>query len=166
MVPLQSLATQIVDTLVFVAVLLIPGAVATVLWTPLLAAGRLRSLFERLPPTGSLVPSYAVAGLVGSLPFVAGVLAVLVTSSSNDPQTGAQLSNGFVNVAVAGTLGYAAGLPLLAALGLPKAGIDWDPTGYGASTWLLLAVGGVWYALVFAVPILLLGVVFALPGGY
>ncbi|WP_018256926.1 hypothetical protein [Halomicrobium katesii] len=73
------------------------------------------------------------------------------------------MSNSLIDVAVVGTIGYAVGLPSVAALGLPRAGLDWDPTGYGASTWLLLAVGGVWYSLVFAVPLVLLGVVFALP---
>jgi len=166
MVPLQSLSAQIAGWLGLVVVLLVPGVVATVLWTPFLVAGRLRSLFEILPPTDSLLPSYVLASLGGSLPFVAGLLAVLATGASNDPQTGAQLSNGLVNVAVAGTVGYAAGLPIVAVLGLPRAGIDWDPSGYGVSTWLLLAVGGLWYALVFAVPLVLLGIVFALPGGY
>lgn len=166
MVPLQSLSAQIAGWLGLVAFLLVPGAVATLLWTPFLVAGRLRSLFETLPPTGSLLPSYVLAGLGGSLPFVAGLLAVFATGASNDPQAGAGVSNGLVTVAVAGTVGYAVGLPIVGVLGLPRAGIDWDPTGYGASTWLLLAVGGVWYALVFAVPLLLLGFVFALPGGY
>lgn len=166
MVPLQSLSAQIAGLLGLVAALLVPGAIATVCWTPFLLAGRLRSLFESLPPTESLVPSYVLAGLGGSLPFVAGLLAVFATGASNDPQAGAQLSNSLIDVAVVGTVGYAAGLPVAATLGLPRAGIDWDPTGYGVSTWLLLAAGGLWYALVFAVPLLLLGIVFALPGGY
>ena len=163
MVPLQSLSTQIADWLGLVATLLAPGVVATVLWTPFLVAKRVRSLFRTLPPTESLLPSYVLAGLCGSIPFVGGLLAVFASGASNDPQTGAQLSNSLIDVAVVGTIGYAVGLPVVAALGLPRAGLDWDPTDYGASTWLLLAVGGVWYALVFAVPLVLLGVVFALP---
>lgn len=56
--------------------------------------------------------------------------------------------------------------PGAAAGGLPRLGIDWDPTGYGASTWALLVGAGLWYAVVAAVPLFALAVAMALPGGY
>ncbi|MXR40615.1 hypothetical protein GRX01_04540 [Halobaculum sp. WSA2] len=148
----------LLTALVFVA----PGVVATLLWAPFLVAKRVRALFAALPPTDSVVPSYAVVGVTASIPYVAGVLVVLATVDPAD----AGLSNAVLGLTVALSVLYVAGAPLLGVVVLPSLGVDWDRTGYGASTWVLLAAGGGWYAAVFAVPFVLLSVVFALPGGY
>lgn len=160
MIPLQF-AGELVGWLWAVVALLVPGVVATAFWTPFLAAGRIRALFDVLPPSGSVLPSYVLAGLAASVPFLVAVFGVLAAGGS-----GADLSSGLLTRALLLTVAYTAGLPLVAGLLLPRLGVDWDPTGYGPSTWLLLAAGGCCYALLFAVPIVLLSVVFALPGGY
>lgn len=56
----------------------------------------------------------------------------------------------------------ATSFPVVCGFLLPRVGVDWDPTGYGASTYLLLGAGGVWYALVFLVPLTLVSVVYSL----
>lgn len=58
---------------------------------------------------------------------------------------------------------YLFGLPLVAGMGLPKVGFDWDPTGYGPGTWLLLFVGGAWYVATLAVPLFFFAVFAAMP---
>lgn len=163
---LQSVLGRLAGWLTFVASLLVPGVVAAVLWTPFLIAKRVRSLFEALPPRESLVPSYVVACVGASLPFVVGALIALVTSDVAAADGGIQLSNRLFTLSLALSVAYTAGLPLVGVIGLPRAGVDWDPTGYGASTWLILAAGGAWYAFVFALPLVAFALVLGLPGGY
>lgn len=43
--------------------LVVPGFLAVVLWSPFLLSGRLRSLFRHLPPANSLLSSYLVVGV-------------------------------------------------------------------------------------------------------
>lgn len=166
MVPLQSLLDTVSGWLAFGLSLLVPGVVASVCWLPFLLAKRLRSLFRSLPPTGSLVPSYALAGIGASLPFVVGALVILATVETGGRGGATRLSKPLFTMALLLFGAYTVGLPVVGVLGLPRAGVDWDPTGYGASTWLVLAGGGAWYALLFAVPIALASIVAALPGGY
>lgn len=162
MVPLQPMAGRVGGWLLAALVFVAPGVVATLVWSPFLAAKRIRALFAALPPTDSVVPSYAAVGVGASVPYVAGALVVF---ASVDPAD-AGLSNALLDLtAVLSTL-YVVGAPLVGIIALPRLGVDWDPTDYEASTWVLLAAGGGWYAAVFAVPFLLLSVVFALPGGY
>lgn len=162
MVPLQSGLGGAAGWLAFLALALVPGLVTTLLWAPFLAATRIRSLFEALPPVGRLLPTYVLACVGASVPYVAGLLLVLATV---DP-AGAGLSNAILDVTLQLSLLYVVGFPLAGALVLPRLGVDWDPTGYGTSTWGLLVAGGVWYAVLFAVPLVGLSLVFALPGGY
>ncbi|MFW5974042.1 MAG: hypothetical protein ACOCPZ_01515 [Natrialbaceae archaeon] len=161
MVPLQFLQ-RVAGWLVLFTLLLVPGVVATVLWTPFLAARRLRSLFTTLPPAGRLLPTYVLVCIGASIPYVVGFLAVLATADS----AGVAWSRRLFTLALVLSTLYVVCVPLVGALGLPRAGIDWDPTGYGPSTWLLLLVGAAWYALVFAVPLVVLSILFAWPGGY
>ncbi|WP_424000969.1 hypothetical protein ACOZ4I_15085 [Haloarcula salina] len=166
MVLLQSLLDTVSGWLTFGLSLLVPGVVASVCWLPFLLAKRLRALFRSLPPTESLAPSYALSGIGASLPFVVGTLVVLATVDTAGRGGAVRLSKPLFTMSLLLFGAYTAGLPVIGVLGLPRAGIDWDPTGYGASTWLVLAGGGAWYALLFAVPLALASIVAALPGGY
>ncbi|MEF8780064.1 MAG: hypothetical protein V5A46_05245 [Haloferacaceae archaeon] len=162
MFPLQSLLGDAAGWLAFLALALLPGLVATLLWAPFLAAARIRSLFEALPPAGRLLPTYVLGCVGASVPYVAGLLYVLATV---DP-AGAAWSNAILDATLQLSVLYVVGFPLVGALVLPQLGVDWDPTGYGPSTWGLLVAGGVWYAILFGVPLVGLSLVFALPGGY
>ncbi|AEH35548.1 hypothetical protein [Halopiger xanaduensis] len=148
--------------LAFGALLLVPGLVATVLWAPFLLSNRLRALFRSLPPAGSTVPTYVLAGIGASVPYLAGFLAVLAFVDSS----GVAWSNAFLKLCFQLGVLYVVGFPVLCAVGLPRFGVDWDPTGYGWRTWGLLVAGAAWYALLFTIPLALLSFVFALPGGY
>ncbi|RKD94777.1 hypothetical protein [Halopiger aswanensis] len=148
--------------LAFAALLLVPGLVATVLWAPFLLSERLRALFRSLPPAGRTLPTYVLIGIGASIPYLAGFLAILALVDSS----GVAWSNAFLTLCFQLGVLYVVGLPILCAVGLPRLGVDWDPTGYGWPTWGLLVVGAAWYALLFTVPIALLSFVFALPGGY
>jgi hypothetical protein len=147
-----------IDSLIL---LLGPGVLVAVLWSPILLIGRLRSLFRRLPPGGSVGISYAAVAVGLSVPFLGGTAAVLATTGTE----GAALSNAILDTAFRLTVGYVVALPLIAGVGLPRLGVDWDPTGYGLSTWSFLVVAAVWYATVFAVPLALFAFVLALPTG-
>jgi hypothetical protein len=138
-----------------------PGVVAAVLWSPILLSGRLRSLFDRIPPRRSMGASYLLVAVGLSLPFVIGTGTVLATASTE----GAALSNALLNVAFGLTIAYAVGLPVVACVGLPRVGLDWDPTSYGFGTWLLLVVAALWYTAVFVVPLALFAFILALPTG-
>ncbi|WP_123619306.1 hypothetical protein [Halorubrum sp. CSM-61] len=140
----------------------LPGVVAAVLWTPFLIASRFRALFRALPPAGRLVPSYVGVSLALSVPYLAGVLLTVGLVDSAGPGW----SEGFLDTALFGGILVGVAAPAVAALGLPRLGVDWDPTGYDASTWLLLVAAGLWYAVVAAVPLVALAIGMALPGGY
>lgn len=137
------------------------GLVVTVLWSPILMIGRVRALFRRLPPTQSLIGSYVPVAIGLSLPFVIGSGIVITTTSTE----GAAVSNALLQTVVVITLAYAVLLPTVAVIGLPRAGVDWDPTGYGIGTWLLLVGVSLWFAFIFAVPLALFAFVLALPTG-
>ncbi|WP_255196989.1 hypothetical protein [Halorarius litoreus] len=164
MVPLQSLPGAVVGLGALLLLVLGPGVVASVLWTPFLASTRLRSLFRRLPPDGSLAVTYAVVTVGASLPYVLGAGVALGLVDIGGPEGGARMANAILTVIVPVSLGYVLGVPLVGAVGLPRAGVDWDPTGYGVSTWLLLFVGTVWYVVLFAVPLFVLALIAAYPG--
>jgi hypothetical protein len=145
-----------------VALFLFPGVVAAGLCAPFLAADRLRALFRALPPAGRVLPSYLGVSVGLSVPYLAGV----VLTVSRAAEAGPAWSEGFLLTALLGavTVGFVA--PGFTVLGLPRLGLDWDPTGYGPSTWLLVVGAGLWYAAVAAVPLVALAVGMALPGGY
>jgi hypothetical protein len=165
MVP-PALVPALVDAAVgglwTVALLVLPGLVAGVLCAPFLAAERLRALFRALPPTGRLLPSYLAASVGLSVPYLTGVVLTVARAA----EAGPAWSSGFLLTALIGGALVALVAPAVAILGLPRLGIDWDPTGYGPSTWILLVGAGLWYALVAAVPLVALAVGMALPGGY
>ena len=145
-----------------VALLLFPGLVAAVLCAPFLAAERLRALFRALPPRGRVLPSYVAVSVGLSVPYVVGVFLTVWLVESAGPGW----SEGFLDTALFGAVLVALVAPAVAVLGLPRLGVDWDPTGYGYSTWLLLVGAGLWYAVVAAVPLVALAIGMALPGGY
>ncbi|NHN47883.1 hypothetical protein G9464_09765 [Halostella sp. JP-L12] len=137
----------------------LPGAVAGLLWSPLLLSDRLSELFRRLPPTGSTAANYSLVAVALSLPWVFGAIAAIAGAPSDPAGT----SNALLNLTVPLAAAYVVGLPLVAGVGLPRLGVDWDPTGYGPGTWLLLVVGAAWYAAVFALPLFAFALVAALP---
>lgn len=161
MFPFQTISEQATGWLIGAASLLIPGVVAAICWIPFLASKRIRSLFRELPPFDSLVLTYVVVAIAASLPYILGISAVIASLEADDiwgpPLLGATLLL---------TICYIVGIPLIGAFGLPRVGIDWDPTGYGRSTWLLLTACAIWYAAIFAVPFTILGLIFSLPGGW
>ncbi|MFC6719081.1 hypothetical protein ACFQGT_01745 [Natrialbaceae archaeon GCM10025810] len=161
MAVLQTLAEQALGWLVIAVSLVVPGVVATICWSPFLASERIRSLFKHVPPFESMVLTYVVVGIVASLPYILGITAVIASLGVDEiwgpPILGATMVL---------TLCYCIGIPLFGVLGLPRLGIDWDPTGYGRSTWLLLIAGGIWYAGIFALPLTVLGLILSLPGGW
>lgn len=142
------------EWVVFSRNILIPGVVAMVLWSPFLFSKRLRQLFERLPPSGSLFPTYVLVGVATSLPYVLGLLWAL---------TAAETGKMIFTVAIGISISYVVGLPLVGAIGLPRIGVDWAPTGYEWGTWLLLVGGTLWYAILFTVPLTILSLIFSLP---
>ncbi|MFD1569163.1 hypothetical protein [Halorubrum laminariae] len=144
------------------ALLATPGVVAAVLWLPFLLSARFRALFRALPPAGRPAVSYVAVALGLSVPYLVGVL---LTVSLVDP-SGADWSNALIETALVGGLCTGFVAPVVAIVGLPRLGIDWDPTGYGPSTWAIAVAAGLWYALVAAIPLFALAIVFALPGGY
>ena len=138
-----------------------PGIIAAVLSSPLLLSGRFRSLFARLPPVRSTIASYLFVAVALSIPFVIGTGIILTTTSTD----GAALSNGLLNMAFVVTIAYVVVLPVAASGGLPRVGIDWDPTNYGLGTWLLLVGAALWYSAIFVVPLAFFAFVLALPTG-
>lgn len=138
-----------------------PGIVAAVLWSPILLSSRVRSLFDRLPPERSTIASYLLVAIGLSIPFVIGTGIVFTTTSTE----GAALSNALLNMAFVLTIAYMGVLPLTSVVGLPRIGLDWDPTNYGLSTWLLLVCVVLWYAAVFVIPLAFFAFILALPTG-
>lgn len=156
---LGSSLTEWVTLLVLVAG---PGAVATVLWSPVLAVGRLRALFDALPITRWTAANYLLVSMALSVPWVLGLGWAFAEIGSGvgggDPGGGPLL-----DVAVQLTGLYLVALPVAAGAGLPHLGVDWDPAGYGASTWVILVAATAWYALVFALPTFLFALIVSLP---
>lgn len=143
-----------------IGLLLGPGIVAALLWSPFLVSSRVRTLFRSLPPAGSTAVSYVLVTVGLSLPYVAGTLGALVVTEG---QSGGTMANAILNMLVPVSSLYVLGLPVIAIRGLPRVGRDWDPTGGDTTTWLLLIVGAAWYSALFAVPLFLFAVVLALP---
>ncbi|MFO7927487.1 MAG: hypothetical protein ACQET5_06785 [Halobacteriota archaeon] len=158
MSPLQDVFGWVLTLLV----LSLPGLLAAVLWTPLLLSCRVRTLVVALPPRGSLLPTYVGIALTASVPYVLG-LAVIVTVL---PSEGAAWSNAIFTLVLAVGVVYTLFVPTAAVVGLPRLDVAWDPSDSPVASWLLLAVGGFWYAFTFAVPLFALAVLFAWPGGY
>lgn len=160
--PVPALVGSAVGWLWTLALLVLPGLVAAGLCAPFLAASRLRALFEALPPAGRVLPSYLAVAIGLSVPYVAGVGLTVARAG----EAGPAWSSGFLSTALLGGVLVGLVAPATAVAGLPRFGVDWDPTGYGPSTWLLLGAAGLWYAVVAAVPLAALAVGMALPGGY
>lgn len=137
-----------------------PGLIATLLWSPILLAGRLRTLFGSLPITGSTWGNYVVTGLALSVPWVVGFGWAFGTIGARTEavRTGEPL----VDVAVQLSGLYVVTLPVAAGAGLPYIGVDWDPAGYGVSTWLLLVAASAWYATIYAAPAVLSGLLMSI----
>lgn len=138
-----------------------PGLVATVVWSPVLAVGRLRTLFRALPLTSNLLVNYVVTAMVLSVPWIVAFgwsLAEIGAQVGAGTETGKPLINVGFQLGVL----YAAGLPLVAGYGLPRIGIDWDPNGYAPGTWLALVAASTWYAVIYVVPALFFGIIMSL----
>ena len=137
-----------------------PGLVAALLWSPFLLSSRLRALFRSLPPTRSAAVSYLGVTIGLSVPYLAGTVWAMMATKG---QTGGAMANALLNVMIPVSSGYVIGLPAIAVRGLPGIGIDWDQNGYDGTTWLLLIGGSTWYSALFAVPLFLIAVILALP---
>lgn len=159
----RPVGTPIGEWLTLLALVFGPGAVATLLSTPFLAADRLRALFRELPPTGSLVPSVLLLGIGGSLPYTLGVGALLVRFGNAANTETAALSEGLFGLIAVLSLVYVVAVPAVAALVLPEVGYDWDPAEYSLGTWALLIGVSVWYDAVLAVPLAFAAFFLALP---
>lgn len=158
----MSLLQTVLGWLFAALVLATPGAIAAICWTPFLASRRVRALFVALPPRGSLLSTYVVVALLASLPYVLGVGAIIALL----PSEGAAWSNAILTLIQYVGVAYVLLAPTAAVVGLPRIGVSWDPSGRRVTAWLLLALGGLWYALTFAVPLFALAMIFAWPGGY
>lgn len=134
--------------------LVVLGGIAAVCWAPFLLSTRMRALVRRLPPFESVFVTYVGVTVGASVPYVLGLVGALAVAD-----TGKAL----FTVTLAVSLVYLIAGPLLGAVVIPQAGIDWNPTGYGLSTWVVLLAGALWYVLLFAVPFTVLSVVFSLP---
>lgn len=154
MVPLHSLLDELVSYLSLIGFLLGVGVFATICWSPILLSSRFRQLFERLPPFESVAFTYGVVGVGAAAPYLLGLVASLAVAD-----TGRAL----FTVVVVVSIGYLVAIPLLGAVVLPWVGVDWDPTGYGLSTWALLLAGAIWYTALFALPLTMISIVFSLP---
>lgn len=138
-----------------------PGLVATVVWSPVLMSSRLRSLFRSLPLTDSMAVNYVFTAIGLSVPWIVGfgwALAALDAQTTKHP-TGDPLltAAGWLSTA------YIIGIPLVAAIGLPWIGVDWDDYKYGKGTWLRLIGGALWYVTIFAVPTIVFGILISIP---
>lgn len=138
---------------------LLPGVVATIFWSPMLASKRLRALFRHLPITDSTVMNYVLTALVLSIPWLIGIGWVFQQIGAQDGANGAV----FLTAATLIALVYIIGLPLVAGFGLPRLGIDWDPANYSVGTWAMLLGSSLWYSLIFTVPMFLFGIIMSLP---
>lgn len=101
-----------------------------------------------------MLVTYVGVTVGASVPYVLGLVGALAVANTGKALFTATLAVSLV---------YLAAGPVLGAVTLPRAGVDWDPTGYGLSTWTVLLAGALWYVLLFAVPFTLLSLVFSLP---
>lgn len=99
-------------------------------------------------------------GLALWVPYLLGLVWVLAGTAGS---SGAATANGLLDVVLPVSLAYAVGLPVGTTLGLPRVGIDWDPTGYGPTTWALLVTGAAWWSVLLGGPVFLHSLVLALP---
>ena len=126
------------------------GVFIGVLWSPFLAAGRLRALFASLPPSEWRV-NYALWIPLPAL--VWGFLFGSVLSVSLDVRPPTQASEIYVagiDGIVVATLVSILLWPILLLYVLPANGVDWDRNEYAPKTVVLVVVSLVWY-LVFLV---------------
>ena len=156
----QTLAGLLTEWATLFVLVIGPGLVAGLLWSPFLGSDRLRSLFERLWPGQSPVVSYPLVMVGLSLPWVMTAAGAMVRGSPDE----LAMANALLDAVVGLSALYLLGLPLVAGLGLPRAGIDWDDTGYGPRTWALLIGAASWYVALLAAPTLALSVGLALGG--
>lgn len=151
---------QIITWVSSVFLAFLPGLLAAVLWSPILISRRLRELFRRLPPTDSIAVGYVVVAIGLSIPFIIGIgFGVAGSTHSVD------VANALLNVVFGLTIVYLIGLPVGTVVGLPRVGIDWDPTGYRRSTWVVIIMATLWYLVLFIIPLVLFAFLLALPTG-
>lgn len=139
-----------------------PGAVATVLWSPVLAVGRLRALFDALPLTRWTAANYLLVSMALSVPWILGI-GWAIGEIGSGVGAGEPGGEPLLDVAVQLTGLYLVAVPVAAGAGLPHLGVDWDPAGYDAITWVVLVAASAWYALVFALPTVLFALIVSLP---
>lgn len=151
---LQAFFDEVIGYLNVLGFLLAIGVGATICWSPFLLSKRFQELFKQLPPFTSPYLTYGVVGVGAAVPYLLGLLTALAV-----PDTGGTLFT--VVVVVSG--GYLVLIPVIGAVVLPRIGVDWDSTGYGLSTWVLLFAGAVWYTTLFAIPLTIISIVFSLP---
>lgn len=155
-----ALGADLAGVIWLLVALVTPGLVAGVFWSPFLLSERVRSLLARLPPRSSWAWTYGLVTVGLSLPYLLGTTWALVRTTG---ATGGAMANEILDVIVPVSVLYLVGIPIVTVVGLPRLGFDWDPTGYGIGTWLLLVGGSLWYVLLFAVPLFVVVFFLALP---
>lgn len=160
LLPAFTLVEDLSGIVWLVVVLVTPGLVAGLFWSPFLLSTRIRALLGRLPPRGSWTGTYVLATVALSLPYILGTIWALVQTTGG---TGAAMANGILDVIVPVSFLYLLGIPLGTIVGLPRLGLDWDPENYGPGTWALLFAGSLWYVLLFVAPLFVTVFFLALP---
>lgn len=150
---------QLGEWLGVVLLLVTPGVFVAAIWCPFLLSNRLRTLFRRLPFTDSLLVNYLLVMIGLSLPWTGGTGLAFARTPAED----ALLANALLDVVFPLSILNLVGLPVGAILVLPRLGIEWVPPDHRGTTWLLLALGAAWYAVVFAAPLFVMSLIFALP---
>ncbi|MDS0476900.1 hypothetical protein [Natrinema sp. 1APR25-10V2] len=105
--------------------------------------------------------TYTVVGVGASLPYVFGLLTVIMMADP-DGIWGPPI----LTITAALSLCYIVAILVISVFSLPRLGIGWDPNGYSRTTWAVFIAGSIWYATIFAVPLIVLGLLHSLPGGY
>jgi hypothetical protein len=135
LVPLLVRVSEVVSLALPVAVLLAPGLVAALPWSPFLLADRLRELFRTLPPRDGFVGSYLPVTVGGVVPYVGGWLWAFSRSTG---RTSAIVVEGLLDAQVALSLVYAV-------------------------CGLLLGTGSAWPTVLYGVPLFVVATTLAYP---
>lgn len=138
------------------------GLLIALLWSPFLIAGRLRRLFDSLPPTDWRV-SYALWMPLPAMVWGFFLGSVLPMSRTVRPPTEASI----LYVAALDGMMVATAIsillwPILLLYVLPVRGFDWYPEEHTPTTVALVVGGTVWYLLFLVVPMY----IFALFAGF
>jgi hypothetical protein len=128
------------------------GLLIALLWSPFLLSGRLRRLFESLPP-GDWRMSYVLWMPLPAMVWAFFLGIVLPVSRVARPPTEASILYvaGLDGILVATAISVLL-WPILLLYVLPVRGFDWAPEEYTPTTVTLVVGGTVWYLLMLVIP--------------